>query len=118
MLSPLSLVRRRVVIQPESPGALRAALGSRSVYSYWGHPATLRTVNDWLGVDLTPRTDRPALACDAKTGRPVLDGLVFSECWVVSPDYEPGVRPAMGAIAPSEKIKGWQVLRMQWSESP
>jgi len=115
---PLSMVRRRVVIEPVSIGTLQAALKGKAVRSFWGHANTLSAINHCLGLDLTPPTDRPALFCDPLTRFPTLDGQVFSECWVVSPEYEPGFRPAVGEEVSSEKIKGWQVLRLTWCDQP
>lgn len=113
---PLALVRRRVEIEPDTAEALRSAMGGRKIFSFWGHARTLAAVNRWLGADLTPATERPALTCDPSTGLPSLAGNVFSECWVVSPEFETGFRPAIGAEVPPGKIKGWQVLRLNWKK--
>jgi len=115
---PLSLVRRKLVIEPVSIDIFRAALRGKTVRSFWGHASTLAAVNRFLGTDLTPATARPALVCDQATGLPSLDGHAFSECWVISPEYEAGFRPAIGAEVPPEKILGWQVLRMRWEDVP
>lgn len=112
---PLSLVRRRVVIEPVAVETLRAALATKFVRSFWGHANTLAAVSRWLGSDLTPASERPALFCDAVTRLPMLDGEIFAECWVISPDYAPGFRPTLGVEVPPEKIPTWQVLRLTWA---
>ncbi len=111
---PLSLIRRKVVIEPVPIDTLHAALQGKTVRSFWGHASTLTAVNRFLGVDLTPPTERPALVSDPDARLPSLDGRVFSECWVISPEYEAGFRPAVGTEVPLDKINTWQVLRLQW----
>jgi hypothetical protein len=113
---PLSLIRRRVVIEPTTVDALRAALAGKTLHSFWGHANTLAAASRHLGVDLTPTGSRRALVCDPASALPSLDQLVFSECWIVSPEYAAGFRPALGAEVPPATITGWQVLRMQWSD--
>ncbi len=111
---PLSLIRCAVTIAPAGLDALREALRLRGVASFWGHANTLEAANALLGVDVRPATERPALRL-AADGRPMLDGRVFDECWVLSPDYVTGFRPAPGEEVPADKIVGWQVLRMEWT---
>ncbi len=110
---PLSLIRRRVLVEPASLGALRSKLVGRPVASFWGHANTTAAATALVGVDLTPREARPALGLSVE-GLPMLGGVVFDECWVVSPDYVPGYRPAIGEEVPPGKITGWQVLRIRW----
>lgn len=113
---PMSLIRRRVMIAPAELEVLRKALQARGVASFWGHMSTLSAANGLLGVDVRPATDRPALRL-ADDGRPMLDGRVFDECWVLSPDYETGFRPALGEEVAPENIRGWQVLKMEWEST-
>jgi hypothetical protein len=109
----LSLVRRPVRIEPVGLEELKGVLSVRPVRSFWGHSNTVHVANALLGVDVKPRTERPALTLNAD-GLPVLEGEVFSECYILSPDYRPGFRPAMGAEVYPEDITGWQVLRIEW----
>lgn len=111
---PLSLIRRRVVIEPRVLDELRERLCGAQVSSFWGHTNTLTAAAVLLGgVDLAPESNRPAVVLDGD-GFPVLGGRQFDECWVLSPDYTPGFRPAIGEVVPTDKIAGWQVLRLAW----
>lgn len=112
---PLSLVRRRVVITPERVEVLWERLQTAPAVSFWGHTSTLPHASRLVGVDLTPHTERPALVLDEK-GLPRFEGQSFRECWLLSPDYVPGFRPAIGAEVPAEQITGWQVLRISWED--
>ncbi|MBI4664155.1 MAG: hypothetical protein HY735_35615 [Verrucomicrobia bacterium] len=112
---PLSLVRRRVVITPESVEKLRTRLNAAPPASFWGHASTLPHANRLLEVDLTPRTERPALTLDAAS-LPELDGRSYTECWLLSPNYAAGFRPAPNAEVPPDQITGWQVLRLNWED--
>lgn len=112
---PLSLIRRRVVIEPQPIESLKGLLRTGAVASFWGHQSTLGSAQAILGADLSPRTERPALRL-TPDNLPELDGQVFSECWVLSPEYVPGFRPAIGEEVPAEKIRSWQVLRVKWEE--
>lgn len=112
---PLSLIRRKVVIEPQAIESLKELLRTCAVASFWGHQSTLGLAQSILGADLMPRTERPALRL-TQDNLPELDGQVFSECWVLSPEYVPGFRPAIGEEVPAEKIRSWQVLRVKWEE--
>jgi hypothetical protein len=50
-------------------------------------------------------------------GLPMLEGEVFDVCWLLSPDYEQGFRPAIGTEVGLNQIVGWHVLKLTW-ESP
>ena len=108
---PLSLIRRRVVIVPCGLEELRRLLAEREIVSFWGHRNTLEAVKQCLGYDLTPRVDRPALTLSA-AGLPVYEGEVFGDCWVLSPDYREGFRPAIGVEVTPGEILDWQCLHL------
>ena len=110
---PMSLVRRRVVIEPRTLEDYRARLGGGGWESYWGHENTLEVARAVCGRDLRPREARPAVMLDA-AGYPTLYGEAFRECWVLSPEYAPGFRPAVGVEVPAEQIVRGQVLRLVW----
>jgi hypothetical protein len=110
---PLSLIRRKVEIAPAGLVELRKEIKSRGVISFWGHANTLAAANDLLGVDVRPSKERPALHLSPE-GLPELDKRVFSECWIISPNYVRGFRPAIGEEVSPQKISGWQVLRVEW----
>lgn len=113
---PFSLIRRRVVVEPREVGDLLNAMHGRPWVSAWGHANTVEAASILACADLRPKTERPALVLGAE-GRPSYEGQVFDECWLLSPDYVPGFRPAVGEEVPAEKIRGWQVLRLAW-ETP
>ena len=110
---PLTLIRRKVTIEPAELESLRHALKEQPFASFWGHPNTLPVANALLGVDVTPQSERPVLTLTAEK-LPTLDGLVFDVCYILSPDYAPGFRPQPGEEVTADKIVGWQVLRMSW----
>ena len=110
---PLSLIRRPVLIEPETMENYMCHLQMDDWESFWGHANTLAAANKMTRRDLTPRETRPAVQL-SKDGLPVLYGHVYSECWILSPDYRQGFRPAIGAEVQSEDIVGWQVLKITW----
>ena len=111
---PVSLIRTKVVFEPQPLDALRAAMVGKQICSYWGHPNTLTAANRVVDADLTPATERPALQITPH-GTPHLDGHVFDECWVLSPDYASHVRPQVGEELDASKISGWRVLKLTWT---
>jgi hypothetical protein len=110
---PLSLIRRPVRVSPRPVKVLWELVRTRPVMSFWGHANTLAAANRMLGIDLTPAVERPALVLDAAS-LPTLAGRTFEECWVLSPDYAEGFRPGVGQEVPMERIRGWQVLLIEW----
>lgn len=107
---PLPLIERRVTITPER------CVPAGEIRSYWGHKETIPAAEAFLGGrPLTPSRERPAL-CVSPEGFPMLDGEVFTECWVVAPQYVPNYRPTLFQPVPPEKITGWKVLRLNFSE--
>lgn len=112
---PLSLIRRRVVIEMSTRDVLLSELKDHRVKSFWGHGNTLGAVNAWLGIDVTPETERPALSLNLED-YPQLDGEAFRQCFVLSPDYRSGYRPAIGVEVSPEDILGWQILKLTWAE--
>ena len=112
---PLSLIRRPVLIEPETMENYIRRLQTDRWESFWGHANTLPLANRMTGCDLTPKEERPAVRLSAE-GLPELHGQAFSECWILSPDYRPGFRPAIGAEVQAEDITGWQVLKITWCD--
>ena len=111
---PLVLIRRRVSIAPFSPEDLQRRLASaEKIFSFWGHRNTLPAAEAFLGIPLAPGRERPAIALDEEKF-PVIDGKRFTECFVLSPDYRPGFRPAIGQEVEPDQISGWQCLKIQW----
>lgn len=113
---PLSLIRSPVRIEPRSLEDLHAAVTACEVHSFWGHANTAAVAESMLGIDLFRESERPALTL-SESRKPMLDGIEFDACWVLSPDYAPGFRPAIGVEVDSNRIQGWQVLRMNWTKN-
>lgn len=110
---PLSLVRRDVRIEVSSLACLREAAHGCEVVSYWGHENTLGVVESWSGLPLRPPGERPALRLHGD-GLIEFDGVVYGDCWVLSPDYRRGYRPSVGVEVQVEDILSWQVLHITW----
>ena len=45
---------------------------------------------------------------------PVLDGMSYSEAYVLSPDYVENFRPAVGEEVAADVIRSWHALRLRW----
>lgn len=114
---PLPLVRRAVAIRPWSVRRLRARLGTHPAASFWGHANTRPAAEALLGVSLASPAERPALTLSPER-LPTLGGETFSSCYVLSPDYRPGFRPAPGVEVAPEQISGWSLLRIDWLPAP
>ena len=111
---PFSLVRcARLVVESKPLAALKEALVGAEVVSFWGHENTRAAAEGVLGVSLRPRTERPAVTLSSRS-RPMLDGDEFDTCWLLSPDYPEGFRPAIGAEVTPDQIAGWHVLKLTW----
>ena len=114
---PLSLIRRPCEITPiRGDGAaylnqVRSDIlqNGYEVASFWGHTNTLAAAKQFLGFDVTPRTERPSLVLN-ENNLPVLEGITTHFVYVVSPNYRPGFRPQIGVEVTSEEILGWEVL--------
>ena len=111
---PFSLVRcERLVVESVPLAVLQTALADAEVVSFWGHENTRVAAERVLGVSLTPRTERPAVTL-SPAKRPMLYGEEFDTCWLLSPDYQEGFRPAIGQEVGADQIKGWHVLKLTW----
>jgi len=111
---PMTLIRRPVQIEPISIDNLRSwlALGG-DFYSFWGHQNTIAAANRLLGVDVTPKTERPAVELTHE-GLPTFEGEVFWWAYILNPDYRPGFRPQIGQEVGEEDITGWTCLRVTY----
>lgn len=107
---PLSLIRRAVHIEPQPSDRFPR---EAEVFSFWGHTNTLLHVNAFLGLDLTPRSERIALTLNDDL-LPQLLGEAFRECWIISPNYKENFRPKIGEEISAEKIKDWTLLKITW----
>ena len=109
----MNLIRRKVTILPQSIAEYRAALASCSWVSFWGHSNTLTAAKAQCGYDLTPENERPAITVDEE-GFPVLYGKSYTQCYILTPEYKPGYRPALGEEVTPDAILSWQVLKLVW----
>ena len=111
---PTSLIRRTVTIHPIDK-AFYASLVSSNVklHSYWGHANTIAAANEFLGVDVTPPSERRAIVLD-NFNLPTLDGVLLDGIVVVSPTYSKGYRPAEGEVSTPDKIVDWQLLLVKF----
>ena len=111
---PFSLIRcNRLIVEQQPITELKAKLADAEVASFWGHANTRAAAESVLGVSLAPRSERPALTLSPE-GLPTLDGDTFDTCWLLSPDYPEGFRPAIGTEVGPEQIAGWHVLKLIW----
>lgn len=62
--------------------------------SAWRHENTAAIVSNLLGVDITPKVNRPAIELDDDKF-PTLYGTRFSTIILISPDYVPGFGPQL-----------------------
>lgn len=107
---PFPLIQRAVRITPEQ------CVPDGIICSYWGHVETLVAASAFLGGRaVAPSRERPALTVSPE-GFPMLDGEMFTECWIVAPQYVPNYRPTLYKPVPSEKITGWKVLRIDFTD--
>lgn len=110
---PLSLIRRKVVIEPISLAHFLTLIQQSEIHSFWGHENTIDVIKDILSIDLTPLVSRPALLL-SEDNLPVLNDIEFTECWIISPEYIKGFRPEIGSEVTVDKISGWEVLKIEW----
>ena len=112
---PMTLVRRCVRIDVISIGILRQYLkeADGKFHSFWGHQNTIAAANRLLGVDVTPKTERPAVELTYE-GLPTFEGEVFWRVYILNPDYRPGFRPQIGQEVGEEDITGWTCLRVTY----
>jgi hypothetical protein len=110
---PLVLARRPLTITPLADVvAVRRDLQTAVLHSFWGHPNTAAAASAFLDVSVASQ-GRPVLSL-THDGYPVLDGITFRQCYVVSPDYAENFRPAIGVEVLAEQITNWQILLLEW----
>ncbi len=113
---PFSLITRDVDVRCVSLDAARKAFAGADVHSFWGHSGTVAAASAFLGVDVRPKAERPPVVLSSD-GFPTLDGITFSSCYICSPIYRKGYRPAIGAEASAADILDWRLLRVDWIKS-
>ncbi len=110
---PFSLVRRKMLAEPIEMDDVIKMTKAGQFKSAWGHKNTITAVNNVLGVDITPKEDRPALVLD-ENNFPTLYGIKFSTVIIISPNFMPGFRPAIGEEVCEKKIKSWTALKLNF----
>lgn len=110
---PLSLIRRAVKIETADLEAFKEMCHSTKIYSFWGHENTRAAAEVVLGVSVQPRVERPVVSL-SKEGLPTLEGEIFTECYILSPDYKADFRPKIGEEVALEQIASWHLLRISW----
>ena len=114
---PITHIRRVVHFTPQSLPQFQAAAANSIIYSFWGHPETLKTASAAVGFDLTPDHGNPAARPVLGLSNqmlPLLNGIEFTDCWVVSPNYKENLRPPAGQAIVGDNIASWQVLHLTW----
>ena len=110
---PFSLVRRKMLAEPMEMDEVKKIAQSGEFESAWGHANTISAVNEKLGADITPREARPAVILDTDNF-PTLYGRKFTTVILISPNFVPGFRPAIGEEVGEEKILSWSALRLDF----
>ena len=110
----MTLIRNhQVTIKEIKIGKLKALASSDGVVSYWGHENTRKAAEEVVGCSLMPTSERPAITLD-ENFYPQLDGKTFRQGYVLSPEYRPGFRPAIGTEVSASDIVGWHALKLSW----
>ncbi|MBQ9694223.1 MAG: hypothetical protein IJV69_05645 [Kiritimatiellae bacterium] len=110
---PLSLIRREVKIEVCDLEVFKVLCRQAQIHSFWGHENTRAVAEEMLGVCVKPGEDRPAVAL-TEAGLPTLNGAIFTECYILSPNYKENVRPKIGEEVAAEQIASWHLLRISW----
>lgn len=110
---PFSLVRREVHVRPVDMEWVKGKLNNSYFGSAWGHANTINTINQMLGVDVTPTEERPAIVL-SEEGFPMLNGETFHSVIVISPDFVEGYRPDLREEITEDVIIGWHALLLEF----
>lgn len=110
---PLTLVRRSVRIDEKNLSELREIAMDANIHSFWGHQNSLDSAINYLDFNIKPRKGRLPVELN-EDNYPVLDNVVFMDCWIVSPQYIDNYRPKIGKEVSVDSIIGWQVLKITW----
>ena len=111
---PTTLIRRSVRIDVISIGVLKEHIRwADEVYSFWGHQNTIAVANKLLGIDVTPKKERPAISLTSQN-LPIFEDEVFWQVFLLNPDYRPGFRPQIGQEVGEADITGWACLKVTY----
>jgi hypothetical protein len=111
---PFSLVRRKMLAEPVEMHDILQIARSGQFESAWGHANTINAVNNVIGADITPREERPAVILD-ENNFPTLYGQKFTTVLLISPNFVPGFRPAIGEEVGEDKILSWSALKLNFN---
>jgi hypothetical protein len=106
---PSTLVRRAIVQIPISKEYFLSLIDGANLHSFWGHGNTIQAAKAFIGIDVTPKEERPAIVLNADN-LPTLFGILLDGVFVISPTYAKGYRPAEGKVASPEEIIDWHIL--------
>lgn len=109
----LTLVRRKVSICPITLDELRGELARANVHSFWEHTNTAVAAAEILGLDASKFDSRRPLGLSSNK-LPIFDGIEFSECYVLSPNYRESFRPQIAHEVTPEEITSWSILKLEW----
>ncbi len=110
---PLTLIRRKVVIDKANLSELQSLASHSEIYSFWGHENTLKSAIKVLGFDISPLFGRIPVELNDEN-YPVLFDIVFKECWILSPNFKENFRPKIGEEVSEDLIIGWNTLKISW----
>lgn len=81
---PTSLIRRKATFIPVTQEQAKQYLGfEREVESFWGHPNTIKAASEMLGMDITPKEERPTITL-SENYLPTLYGKEHKSVLIVS----------------------------------
>ena len=110
---PINLISRRAVITVVGLDEFRQQISGCVIHSFWGHANTQKAAEYFAGVELTPAVPRPVLTLSDRN-LPMLNGVEFNKCWVLSPIYVRNLRPEIGREVPVDQIEGWRIKKLDW----
>lgn len=109
----MGLVRRPARLTPMGKEDLLALLKGKEIASFWGHQNTVALVSAYLGREIPCRRVALSLSRDLL---PSIDGEVFREVLLLTPEYRDGFRPQIGVEPTPEDIRAWGVLRVSFED--
>ena len=110
---PFSLVRRKMLAEPMEMDDVIKIARTGQFESAWGHANTINAVNRVIGADISPKESRPAVVLDEQRF-PTLYGQTFTTVILISPNFVPGFRPAIGEEVGEDKVLGWSALKLSF----
>ncbi len=110
---PLPLINRTVEITVLDLERFKDEIVDSCIHSYWGHQNTISVAEKILGVSLKSDEFRKAIEL-SENDLPLFNNIEFTTCYVLSPNYNEGFRPAIGVEVEAENILSWKLLKLKW----